>query len=87
MERQHIKLTYESLIALLQGKDFHLITPEHRFIFHPPFDGVFLTHSQIEEIRYSGQMDMIKIIEKLHKYEESRDNKQIKRIQKDDMPV
>lgn len=74
MEQQHIKLTYESLIAILQGKEFHLTAPEYHFIFHPPFDGVFLTHDQVYEIRASGQMDVIRMIEKIQEYKEERDN-------------
>ena len=74
MIRTEIKLTYESLIALLQGKDFHLLTPEYHVVFHPPFEGVFLTHQEIHEIQFNAGGGLYKRIEKLQSYEEERDN-------------
>ena len=74
MIRTEIKLTYESLIALLQGKDFHLVTPDYHMVFHPPFDGVFLTHQELYELQSAAGGGFYKRIEKLPRYEEERDN-------------
>lgn len=68
----HIKLTYESLIALLQGKEFHITTPDTYVIFHPPFEGVFVTHEQLYEIEYTAEKRVLTLIEKAMKYSEER---------------
>jgi hypothetical protein len=72
MEPIHIKLTYESLIAILQGKEFHLQTPDEHIIFHPPFEGVFLTHDQLANIKHQSQIDVFNIIERFQKYKVKR---------------
>lgn len=72
MERQEIKLTYESLIALLQGKEFHLKTMDHHFVFHSPFDGVWVTHEQLAQIRYNDEMRILGLLEELGRHEEER---------------
>ena len=81
--RENIKLTYDSLIAMLQGKEFHLRTLDHHFVFHPPFDGVFLTHEQVAEIRHGGQMEVFRMLEKLAKYEETRESQPPETKEKD----
>lgn len=72
MDRIDIKLTYESLIALLQGKEFHLTTMDKHIVFHPPFDGMFLTHEQIDNIKYQSQAGVIDLMEKLQNHVEER---------------
>ena len=74
MNRLEIELTYESLIALLQGKEFHLQTPEIHVIFHPPFDGVFMSHDQLRALQYNAQADVFKMIEQISKYKEERES-------------
>ena len=73
-ERIEIKLSYESLIALLQGKEFHLYSNDKHIIFHPPFNGVFLTHEQIREIKYDSEFRVFSMIEQLSKHTEKRDS-------------
>ncbi len=72
-QRVEIKLTYESLIAILQGKEFHLYSDGMHIIFRPPFEGVFLTHKQLDKIRYDAQYDAFNMIEQLSKYTEKRE--------------
>jgi hypothetical protein len=48
-----MKLSYEALIAILQGKELHIKTPDVHVILHPPFDGQFLTNEQIRDLLYS----------------------------------
>ena len=68
----HIELTYESLIAMLQGKEFHITTPDIYVIFHPPFKGVFITHEQLREIEYTAEKRVLNMIEKVMEYKEER---------------
>ncbi len=72
-QRVEIKLTYESLIALLQGKEFHLYSDGMHIIFHSPFEGVFLTHEQLYEIEYNAECHAFNMIEQLSKYTEKRE--------------
>jgi hypothetical protein len=58
-----IHLTFESLVALIQGKKLHVQDGENHFIFLPPTDGVFITHEQLDRIRYQ---DTMQILEFLH---------------------
>ena len=51
---QVYKLNYESLIALLQGKELHLQTGKEHFIFKPPFDGLFMMHDAIARLRHQN---------------------------------
>lgn len=48
-----IKLNYDALIAILQGKNLHIKTFDVHVILHPPFDGTFLTHEQLTELLYA----------------------------------
>ncbi|MCP5018891.1 MAG: hypothetical protein GY938_26985 [Ketobacter sp.] len=66
----YIKLTYESLIAILQGKETHMVTPDMHLIIKPPFDGVFLTHAEIDEMRYRSQIDILDMAQGLATYKE-----------------
>jgi len=63
-----IKLTPKSLIALLQGKDLHLVTEEIHVIIKPPFDGVFMTHKELDQVRHNSEMGVFNTIEKVQKY-------------------
>jgi len=65
MEYTPIKLTYESLIGLLQGKELHLIEDGREFIFIPPFDGVFLTHLEIDKIKLKAEESIFKVFQKV----------------------
>lgn len=62
---EKIKLTYDVLIGLLQGKEIHLVRGENHIILAPPFDGVFLTHEQIQEIQYSSEQRVFEIIHRV----------------------
>jgi len=59
--KHHIKLDQDSLMALLQGKDFHIIITEDpekdpiEIVITPPFEGRFLTYKEIDEIKYESQ--------------------------------
>ena len=69
----HINLTYDSLIALLQGKEFHLKSHDLHVVFHPPFDGVFMTHEQLMDLRMGEQARTLNIIKTVLKYKEDHD--------------
>lgn len=58
-----IRLTYDSLIALLQGKELHLQTTDKEFIFYPPFNGVFVTHKELAEMKARDTMGVLKFLE------------------------
>jgi len=65
----HINLTYESLISILQGKELCLMysnpdTPSiySEVIIHPPFNGVFVTHKELENIKYNCQADILNLL-------------------------
>ena len=73
IRKTEIKLTYESLIALLQGKEFHLMSDGEHFIFLPPFDGGFLTHEEIRRIRSESYGSGFEAFWKIIKYVEDRD--------------
>ena len=68
MSRQVYKLSYESLIALMQGKDLHVVTQDAHFVFKPPFDGLFITHDEIAQMRYKDQMQSLEQMEKINKH-------------------
>lgn len=71
MEPQPIKLTFESLIALIQGKKLHVTNGENSFVFLPPTDGVFVTHEQLAQIRYHDQIGVLNFLKDVgeHKQE------------------
>jgi len=70
MERIDIKLSYDSLIAILQGKEFHLQKGSNHFIFHPPFDGLFVTHEQLAQLRFNDQMGILNLLNEIWEYKE-----------------
>jgi hypothetical protein len=72
LERHEIKLTYDSLIAILQGKEFHLMTFGKHFVFYPPFDGIFLTHEELYQLRLNSYHDSVNALYKFQKYVEDR---------------
>lgn len=71
MKKIPVKLTYDALIALLQGKELRVCDGENEFIFAPPFDGVFMTHEQLSQMRYSDQMGMLGLLKNIGTYEQN----------------
>jgi hypothetical protein len=68
-----VRLTEEMFLELLKGKDFYLIITnekqeEKRFIFKPPWDGVFLTHAELSRLEHAAEMRAFAIVEKLNEY-------------------
>jgi len=63
-----IKLTHDSLIALIQGKKLHVIVEDSHFIFLPPTDRVFVTHEQLIAMRHQDQMRVLNFIRSLASY-------------------
>lgn len=70
--KEKIKLSYDAFIAFLQGKEIHLLKGDDEIIIASPFDGLFLTHNQIEQIKYSSQMELFNLIQKI--YESSKEH-------------
>ena len=68
-----LKITYEMLIALLQGKELHFTVPleSHtvlqEFVIVPPFDGVFMTYEELSRIRYDSEMGVVEFMERLRR--------------------
>lgn len=64
-----IKFTEEMLLTILQGKEIHIHIKEEEgdrvFIFKGPWDGVFLTHAQISELKHNAQMSAFSIMERI----------------------
>ncbi len=60
-----IKLTYDSLIALIQGKKLHIVTSMEHIVLLPPTDGVFVTHDQLNQMRYQDQMGVLTFLKSL----------------------
>ena len=78
--RMHLKLTYDMMIALIQGKNLHLnsINPEgvcEEFLITAPHDGHFMTHEQLMNIRsiayQQGYVSGQKVLEEITKDYES----------------
>jgi len=65
MEQIPIKLTFESMIALIQGKELHIIKGENHFVFLPPVDGVFVTHEQLAQMRTQDQQGVLNLLKAL----------------------
>jgi hypothetical protein len=70
-----IKLSYDSIIGILQGKELHIRTMDNEFIFYPPFDGVFVTHGQLAEMRANDTMGVLNFLHSLGKYTEDAETK------------
>ncbi len=60
-----IKLTYDSLIALIQGKKLHVQEGENLFVFLPPTGGVFVTHDQLAQMRMQDTMGVLDMLKEL----------------------
>jgi len=70
-----IKLTYDSMIALIQGKRLHIRTTTEEFVFLPPMEGVFVTHEQLAAMRFSDEMRILNLIKSLADHtQEEKDN-------------
>ncbi len=73
---EEIKLTKEMILALMQGKDYTLIVNAHdpkeemEFRFKGPYDGVFLTHRELDNIKYDSEMGVLDIMQRLGKERE-----------------
>lgn len=63
MKKEYVKLTYEALINLLQGKEIHIIMDGNEFVILPPFDGVFMTHEEIDRLRHESQNRFFNMVE------------------------
>lgn len=57
-----IELEYESLIALIQGKQIHLKTPDFCVIIQPPFKGVLLTMEEVQKIKFEGMAELLRLV-------------------------
>jgi len=64
--KERIKLPYDGLIGILQGKEIHWRMGDNEIIIAPPFDGVFLTHDQIQQIQYSSEVRIFDILQKIY---------------------
>lgn len=68
-----MQLTTDMLLGLMQGKDVCLVlnaSDEDKrieFRFKGPFDGVFLTHAEIQNIKYNSEMGIMNVMERLRK--------------------
>jgi hypothetical protein len=63
-----IKLTFESMIALIQGKELHVVQNDVHFIFLPPTDGVFVTREQLDRMRYNDTMGVLNFLKNVGKH-------------------
>ena len=63
-----IKLTYDSMIALIQGKKLHVTDGENTFIFLPPGDGIFITHDELYQLRYNDSMGALAAIKGMQEH-------------------
>ena len=65
-----IQLTFESLVALIQGKKLHIqIEGERRIILVPPGDGVYLSHEELADLRtqeYHRAFDTMRTLSEHH---------------------
>ena len=70
--RTDINIEYESLIALLQGKELHVQNGENHFIFHPPFDGLFVTHDQLDALIHNKQAEILQMLGLIKKHKQEQ---------------
>ncbi len=82
--REIIKLTEEMILDLMRGKDLHLVLNAEKeedathFYFRGPFDGVFLTHREINDLQYQSEMNVLGLISRIQKPEKEYKVKQEK---------
>lgn len=62
-KKVHWNLTYESIIGLMQGKELHLCEDNIHYILKPPFDGMFLTHKEIDQMRYDSELNILRVLQ------------------------
>jgi ABC-type sugar transport system ATPase subunit len=73
--KHEIKLTYDSMIALIQGKKLHIRTLTEEFVFLPPMEGVFVTHDQLAAMRFSDDLRILNLIKSVADHtQEVKDN-------------
>jgi hypothetical protein len=69
-EPRKIALTFESLVALIQGKKLHIqLGGERRLTLVPPGDGVYLTHEELTDLRtqeYHRAFDTMRTLSEHH---------------------
>lgn len=65
-----IKLNFKSLIAVLQGKELHIKQQGIHVIIHPPFDGVFITQEELQDMRQHELHKTFAILNKRQKHEQ-----------------
>lgn len=74
-----VKLTYESLIAILQGKELKLLedyrddlgqSQTQEYIFKPPFDGILLSRADIQAIKYSESERVFNLLTQVSEHKE-----------------
>lgn len=65
------KLTEKMILDLLKGKELNIITcaddPEKAtsITFIGPFEGMFITHDELAEIKYNSEMGVFNFIQRL----------------------
>lgn len=70
MKKMTVKLEYNSLIALLQGKELHVCNGEVDFVFLSPLDGVFMTHEQLAQMRLQDQNQLLGLLKDIEVHEQ-----------------
>ena len=70
--RVNIQIRPDHLLELLKGKQLEVLDmggyggqPVH-VVIHPPFDGVFLTHDEIDRLRLDAEMDVLRVMRTLN---------------------
>jgi hypothetical protein len=68
------KFTEQMLIDLIRGKDLNIAVQNKKgevkkFRFISPHDGVFLTHAEIEQLKYKSEMDVFRVLKKMESLE------------------
>ena len=69
--KEHIKLSYDQIIALLQGKrvSFILVWSGKKpieLVIDGPANGMFLTNEEIHQIQNEAQMSILSILDQIN---------------------
>lgn len=64
------KLTEEMLLNLLKGKTLNIVTiandgEESQIEFTGPFEGMFITHEELAQIKYNSEMGVFNLIQRI----------------------
>ena len=65
---QTIKLTHDSMIALIQGEKITVTDKENTFTFLPPDNGIFITYEQLAHLRYRDSVETLIAIKEMQKH-------------------